>query len=68
MAIGAISLNTPIPSYQAVQQAPTVGKGWGDDESTESKAVKAREASREASNGNSLPVDTNRGRNLNISV
>jgi len=69
MAVGAVSVNASVQSPPPLQQAPAVtaatAKDKDGDEATETAAEKAREA---ASGGNPLPVDTNRGRNLNITV
>lgn len=66
MAVGAVSTTTPVQPPQPLQQTPAVSATDKDrDEATEGSATKAKEA---ASGGTSLPVDANRGRNVNISV
>lgn len=69
MAVGAVSTNTPVQGYQPLQQSPKsqktqkVGPDNDGDEATESAAAKTKEAKATTAG---LPVDTNRGRNLNI--
>ncbi len=69
MALGAVGNSTPVTGYQPLKQTqqnqPTQKAGQDNDadEANESAKTKAKEA-KAASTG--LPVDTNRGRNLNI--
>jgi len=66
MAVGAASYNTPVSGYQPyqqTQQTQRTGRDTDGDDATESAATKAKEANVGATG---LPVDANRGRNLNI--
>ncbi len=68
MSTSSISNNPPAPPVQPPQQAQPVVRdrdGDKDKDATESKAAKAQES---GSTAQSLPVDPNRGRNLNISA
>ena len=62
MSLAATATSSSVQSYQALRTPQRTSRdpdGDGDNEATESAAAKAKEAS---------PVNSNLGRNLNISV
>jgi hypothetical protein len=65
MAVGAASYNSAVSGYQPLhqtQQTQTAGRTTTGHEAAAAGATTAKTAS------SGLPVDTHRGRNLNISV